>query len=64
MNRKEEIIYATLELASVNGIKGVTMAQIADKVGIKPGYLYHTIDSLHAYQKDWWMLKTSIEDIK
>ena len=41
MNRKEEIIYATLELASVNGIKGVTMAQIADKVGIKAPSLYN-----------------------
>lgn len=40
------------------------MEYVAEKVGIKPGYLYHTIDSLHAYQKDWWMLKTSIEDIK
>lgn len=40
------------------------MEYVAEKVGISPGYLYHTIDSLHAYQKDWWMLKTSIEDIK
>lgn len=40
------------------------MAYVADKVGIKQGYLYHTIDSLHAYKKDWWMLKTSIDDIK
>lgn len=30
---------------------------------IEPGYLYHTIDSLHAYQKDWVWLKTSIDDI-
>lgn len=40
------------------------MEYVAEKVGIARGYLYHTIDSLHAYQKDWWMLKTSIEDIK
>lgn len=40
------------------------MKYVADHVGIKPGYLYHTIDSLHAYKKDWWMLKTSIDDIK
>lgn len=37
---------------------------VAQRVGIKFGYLYHTIDSLHAYKKDWWMLKTSIDDIK
>ncbi len=41
MNRKEEIIYATLELASVNGMKGVSMSQIADKVGIKAPSLYN-----------------------
>ena len=35
MSRKEEIIYATLELASANGMKGVSMSQIAEKVGIK-----------------------------
>ena len=40
------------------------MEYVASMVNIKPGYLYHTIDSLHAYKKDWWMLKTSIDDIK
>ena len=40
------------------------MEYVAGMVNIKPGYLYHTIDSLHAYKKDWWMLKTSIDDIK
>lgn len=30
---------------------------------IEPGYLYHTIDSLHAYKKDWVMLKSNIDDI-
>lgn len=29
---------------------------------VKPGYLYHTIDSLHAYQKDWFKLKSNIDD--
>lgn len=29
---------------------------------IEPGYLYHTIDSLHAYKKDWVKLKSNIED--
>ena len=41
MNRKEEIIYAALELASANGMQGVSMAQIADKVGIKAPSLYN-----------------------
>ena len=45
MNRKEEIIYATLELASANGMKGVSMSQIADKVGIKAPSLYNHFKS-------------------
>ena len=40
------------------------MEYISREVGIKPGYLYHTIDSLHSYQKDWRLLQTSIDDIK
>ena len=45
MTRKEEILYATLELASANGMKGVSMAQIADKVGIKAPSLYNHFKS-------------------
>jgi len=45
MNRKEEIIYATLELASVNGMHGVSMSQIADKVGMKAPSLYNHFKS-------------------
>ena len=41
MNRKDEIIYATLELASLNGMQSVSMAQIAEKVGIKAPSLYN-----------------------
>lgn len=37
------------------------MEYVAREVGIKPGYLYHTIDSLHSYKKDWVKLKTSIQ---
>ena len=44
-NRKEEIIYATLELASVHGLKGVTMAQIAEQAGIKAPSLYNHFSS-------------------
>lgn len=45
MNRKEEIIYATLELASLNGMQSVSMSQIADKVGIKAPSLYNHFSS-------------------
>jgi thymidylate synthase len=39
------------------------MEYVAKEVGVKPGYLYHQIGSLHCYQHDWYLLKTSIEDI-
>ena len=45
MERKEEIILATLELASANGLKSVSMAQIAEKVGIKAPSLYNHFKS-------------------
>ena len=35
MTKKEEIIRAALELASENGLKAVTLSQIADRIGIK-----------------------------
>ena len=40
------------------------MEHIARKINMKPGYLFHNIGSLHAYKKDWVILKTCIEDIK
>lgn len=45
MSRKEEIIYAALELASENGLKAVSMSQIAEKVGIKKPSLYNHFKS-------------------
>lgn len=45
MERKEEIILATLDLASANGLKSVSMAQIAEKVGIKAPSLYNHFKS-------------------
>ncbi|MCR4851858.1 MAG: TetR/AcrR family transcriptional regulator, partial [Lachnospiraceae bacterium] len=42
---KEEIIYATLELASEYGLKSVSLSQIADKVGIKKPSLYNHFKS-------------------
>lgn len=41
MDRKNEIIYATLELASENGLGTVSMQQIADKIGITKASLYN-----------------------
>lgn len=39
------------------------MEYIAKEVGVEPGYLYHTIDSLHSYKKDWILLQTSIGEL-
>lgn len=36
------------------------MLYVSNAVGVKPGYLYHTIDSIHVYKKDWDTLKTSL----
>lgn len=40
------------------------MEYIAEQVGVKPGYLYHTIDSLHTYKRDWDKLKTSLTELR
>ena len=45
MTRKEEIIYAALELAAEHGLKAVSLSQIADKVGIKKPSLYNHFSS-------------------
>ena len=45
MSRKEDILYAALELASANGMKGVSMSQIAGRVGIKAPSLYNHFGS-------------------
>lgn len=45
MTRKEEIIYATLELASEYGLGSVSLSQIADKVGIRKPSLYNHFKS-------------------
>ena len=39
------------------------MEYMADQTGNEPGYLYHTIDSLHSYKKDWVLLKQCLDDI-
>lgn len=38
------------------------MEWVAKQIGAQPGYLYHTIDSLHSYAKDWDKLKTPISN--
>ena len=40
------------------------MEYVAQEVGVKPGYLYHTIDSLHIYKKDWHFLSCNLEDLQ
>jgi len=44
-NRKEEIVYATLDLAAENGLGTVSMQQIATKVGITKASLYNHFSS-------------------
>ncbi len=44
-NRKEEIIMATLKLASVHGLRAVSMSMIAKEVGIKKPSLYNHFKS-------------------
>ena len=45
MDRKRDIINATLELASQNGLGTVSMQQIADKIGITKASLYNHFSS-------------------
>lgn len=40
-----------------------TAEYVAKKVGVKMGYLYHIIDSLHTYKKDWDLLKTPVSQL-
>lgn len=42
---KERIVYATLELACDKGLAGVTMSQIAERVGLKKSSLYSHFSS-------------------
>lgn len=45
MNRREEIIFNTLKLASKNGLASVSMSQIAKETGIKKASLYNHFSS-------------------
>lgn len=70
MNRKEEIILVTLELAAVNGLSNVSMAQIAEKMGIRKPSLYNhfkskeeIIDAMYQYLREKSKEQLSLADI-
>lgn len=54
MTKKEEIIEATLTLASVYGLKSLSMSQIAESVGIKKPSLYNHFDSKESLIKEMY----------
>ena len=67
-NRKEEIIMATLRLASEKGLGVVSMNMIAESVGIKKPSLYNhfkskdeLIDSMYQYLRERAKEKTNVE---
>ena len=70
MNRKEEILLVTLELAAENGLSNVSMAQIAEKIGIRKPSLYNhfkskeeIIDAMYQYFRDKSKETLSLTDI-
>lgn len=54
MTKKEEIIEATLTLASIHGLKSLSMSQIAESVGIKKPSLYNHFDSKESLIKEMY----------
>ena len=64
-NKKEEILYATVELASQYGLKSLSMSQIAEKVGIRKPSLYNHFDSKETLINEMYkfMRKKSKENI-
>ena len=44
-DRRNEIVFATLELAAENGLGSVSMQQIANKIGITKASLYNHFSS-------------------
>lgn len=70
MNRKEEILLVTLELAAENGLSNVSMAQIAEKIGIRKPSLYNhfkskeeIIETMYQYFRDKSKEVLSLTDI-
>lgn len=70
MNRREQILLATLELAAENGLSNVSMAQIAEKIGIRKPSLYNhfkskeeIIEAMYQYFRDKSKEALSLTDI-
>lgn len=70
MDRKEEIISVTLELASQNGLSSVSMSQIAEKIGIRKPSLYNhfkskdeIVTAMYQFLRDKSKEKLSLIDI-
>lgn len=70
MNRKEEIVLVTLELAAEKGLANVSMSMIADKVGIKKPSLYkhfaskeEIVDAMYEYLRRQAKEKANIKPI-
>lgn len=49
-NRKEEIVFTTLELVAQKGLASVSMSMIADKIGIKS---FRFINILNPRTRSW-----------
>ena len=70
MNRKEEIVLITLELAAEKGLANVSMSMIADKIGIKKPSLYkhfaskeEIVDAMYEYLRRQAKEKANIKPI-
>lgn len=70
MNRKEEIILVTLELAAANGLSNVSLAQIAERIGIRKPSLYNhfkskeeIVDAMYQYLREKSKEQISLADI-
>ena len=70
MNRKEEIVLVTLELAAEKGLANVSMSMIADRIGIKKPSLYkhfaskeEIVEAMYEYLRRQAKEKANIEPI-
>lgn len=70
MNRKEEIILAALDIASQDGLSGISMSKIAEKLGIKKPSLYNhfkskeeIISAMYQYLRDRSKAKLSLAEV-
>ena len=70
MNRKEEIVLVTLELAAEKGLANVSMSMIADRIGIKKPSLYkhfaskeEIVEAMYEYLRTQAKEKANIKPI-